>query len=171
MKIQWLISYYYSIRWMKSGQIPLSTAIYPPKWYIPNGRNRPCLDRNSVINSLEIPFLIPNDTIHNECRGPENCEQSPKSCRFLQGYYKQLKAINFKDFQSRTEEFIIKAHLALDLEVPNTVDAILMVHETPEKACSERWPLKVWFQENGVYLEEFDWRIAKERKENINGNK
>ena len=170
MKIHWLISYYYSIRWMKSNQIPLSTAIYPPKWYALNGRNRPYLDRNGVINSLEIPLLIPNNTIHNECRGPENCEQSPKSCRFLQGYYEQLKAIDFKNLQSRTEGFIIKAHSALGLEAPDTVDAILMVHETPEKACSERWPLKNWFHENGTYLEEFNWRTAKKRKENTNGD-
>ena len=171
MKIQWFISYYYSIRWMKSNQIPLSTAIYPPKWYIPNGRNHPYLDANDVINSLEIPLLIPNDTIHNECRGSENCEQSPKSCRFLQGYYKQLKAIDFKNFQSRTEEFITKAYSTLRLKAPDTIEAILMVHETPEKACSERWPLIDWFYENGIYLKEFNWRAAKERKENINGNK
>ena len=37
------------------------------------------------------------------------------------------------------------------------IDFAIVVFEKYDKPCSERWPLKQWFKEHGVELEE--WKL------------
>lgn len=87
-------SYFYHIRYFKPYMIPLSTAVYDPKWYHNNrDQGYRFLDKNGVINGLKITPLIPGSTCEDLCRGSLMCniEEGPTVCAFMRNYKEQLK--------------------------------------------------------------------------------
>ena len=138
------IGYFAQIKKMKHYMIPISTAIWPPKWF--TGKNS-----NGVYLGLSHPNLVPGPRCHNLCCGPKTCGQQAENCAFLQGYYKQLQETNF-DCLIEDLETIAKA-VKKDSGFPEEPIIVLMVYETPDNPCSERVVLRKWFEDHGYQLE------------------
>ena len=136
-------SYFYQIRFFKPHMIPLSTAIWDPKWFHDgHDQSYTFIDKNGVINGLRCEALHPGPTCEHLCRGTANCGAVPSSCQFLQNYRAQLAAVDSADYLRRIHNLCIKVQKQLGfLEDPVPV---LIVHEAPSNVCSERAPLQEW---------------------------
>lgn len=149
------ISYFYQIRFFTPNYIPLSTAVYDPKWYHSNcGQDYVYKDKNGVVNGLRINPLHPEP--HNdECVG---CDKKigPENCSFIRLYKEQLGRINFGEFMVKLNQYMDKIN-TLYLQYPSatTLIPVFIVHEAPNNPCSERWPLFEWFNEHGIKCEEW----------------
>lgn len=75
-------------------------------------------------------------------------------CKFLRAYREQIYSLNFNQmvFKLETLEGVIRRNFSLRGE---EITFVLMVHEKPDNACSEREVLKEWFASNGFELEEW----------------
>lgn len=138
-------SYFYQVRFMKPNMIPLSTAVYGPKWY---KQGHPWKDKNGVWNGLEAKMFAPGPSCEGLCRGPETCStRSPQSCDFLKAYRNQLDLLDYKNIIARCERignFIQKRE-----NFPEAPIIIFLVHEAPQNPCSERRVIQEWFAANG----------------------
>lgn len=147
-----LITYFYNIRFLKPNQIPVSTAVWDPKWYHDfKDKDYIFKDKNGVYNGIRyIPF-VPNDSCNGLCRGPETCDKTPDVCPFLQNYYKQIYSLDIDEVMNDFSE--IRYWLGLD--VADDYEIVLLVYEKPDNPCSERHTLIQWFKDNGIDIEEF----------------
>lgn len=161
MRPKILISYFYQIRFFKPNYIPISTAFFDPKYYHQGcGKNYQFTDKNGVINGIRAEVFMPGEECEGLCHGPQNCQYKDRTlrCEFLKTYKKQLEKLNFEDC---LERFTTLGNRVKDyLKFEEEPILVLIVYETPNNPCSERWPLIEWFRENGYELEEFN-------KENI----
>ena len=141
------ISYFYKVRFFSPNEIPISTAIFDPKWFHLNrDQSYTYRDKRGVINGLRAPIFAPGPRCEGLCHGPEGCKNSPENCDFLQMYHVQLKHLNFKDTVETLEKLA---------KLMGGDTAVLLVHEAPTNPCSEREVLKLWFKENNYELEEY----------------
>ena len=158
------ISYFYQIRNFTPNMLPLSTAMYPPKWYRQMGINDYWVDKNGVINGLDISEFIFPHKIFNEHLGDAKCcnecgfypisEDHYKWCPFMKVYYNHLKSQNLIDILNKYSNNIIRLFNHVFKKNIDTI--VLIVHEPPEKYCGERPVLKKYFSDYGIELEE--WR-------------
>lgn len=147
-----LISYFYKIRFFSRDMIPLSTAVWDPKWF--HGEDGLYIDKRGVINGCRFEHFMPGPTCNNLCRGSENCKQEPTTCSFLKEYRKQLDKLNFTAVMQLLQKFAVMMRSKMNLDHEPTL--VFMVYEPPYKLCSERVPLVAWFKEHGYDLAEFD---------------
>ncbi len=152
-------SYFYQIRFFKPYMIPLSTAVWDPKWYHEfKDQSHAFLDRNGVLNGLRFEDFAPGPTCQDLCRGPETClTKDPYTCAFLQAYKKQIENIS-KDLI----EFKIKniCDVVNDkLELYRYPMPVLILHETPQKLCSERMMLHEVLRSKGFEISELQYPI------------
>lgn len=151
MKIS--ISYFYSIRFMKPNQVPVSTAAWDPKWYH-HGKDKTFsfLDKNGVVNGSRMEELSPL-FLSKECQCCPCKERNPDGCKFLKGYADYLRTLNFSEVMKKLEEYgeYLMKHYQRDEEP----EIVLIVYEVPSNPCSERVELIKWFKENGVDLIEW----------------
>ena len=117
------------IRFFKPNQIPLSTAVWPPRWFTQNGSQY--YDKRRVLTGLT----------------------DPNTCKFLQQYYKQLCELDFNSIMKRFDK-LAKVYSERNF-LNDDVEFVLIFHETPKNPCSERWAVQKWFKENGYELEEY----------------
>ena len=145
--MKFYISYFYKIRFFPKNLIPISTAICDPKWYHNNNDNNYVFrDKRGVINGIRCLHLSPYLIESNSC---SNCDKSKSpNCEFIDEYYNYLKSLDFN--------FVLEAITKGVKALAPDGNACLMVYETPDNMCSERWALMKWFNENGVELEEWD---------------
>lgn len=155
------ISYFYQIRNFKKFMIPLSTAMYDPKWYHDfRDSSYVFLDKRKILNGSRCEDLKPGDTCSNLCNGKESCDtKNPNECQFLINYRKQLDKIDFLKFLVDLEEFGSTAQKIIGFEEEPIV--VLIVYETPTNSCSERNTIINWFKDNGITLKELDYPIDK----------
>lgn len=154
MKI--MTSYFYQIRFMKPNYIPLSTAIWDPKWFH-QGKNQSFQwkDKNGVWNGLRAEIFMPGKECEGLCRGPETCNAfSPKTCSFLQVYRQQLDKLDFDEVLKRFEN--ISNQIQQREQFKEEPICVLIVHETYSNPCSERWVIKDWFNAHGYDIKEFN---------------
>lgn len=147
-------SYFYQIRFFKPWMIPMSTAMYDPKWYHnKQGPNYVYFDKNRVLNGIRLLSFVPGHDCEDLCRGPEGCGSEPDSCEFLKRYRKQLDRIDFDAFIEWAERYckVYKKTFKLDHEP----DIILIFHETPDNPCSERVVMHQWFNDNNYPIREW----------------
>jgi len=131
-------SYFYQIRFFKPYMVPFSTAVWDPKWYHDfKGQNYNFVDKNGVLNGLRISTFRPNSQCDGLCRGPETCKfKDPNTCLFLQVYQGQISGYS----KESIEEYFtsvgetIKTAMKLDRDIL----PVLIVHEPPQRKCSER---------------------------------
>ena len=156
MNFKILTSYFYQIRFFKSNYIPLSTAVFDPKWFHKNlGNTYQYFDKNNVLNGLRAEPFVPNKDCVGLCRGPSVCiTEDPTTCEFLSTYYNQLKQLNFNSIMERFSRLAAQYKAAKSLS--NDIIFVLIFHETPNNPCSERWMVQKWFKENGYELKEFN---------------
>lgn len=149
-------SYFYQVRFMKPYMIPLSTAVWDPKWFHQNkGQDFVWKDKNNVYNGLRASVFAPGPLCENLCRGPETCDtHDPTKCLFLKTYRYQLDQLDFNDVIARCERMgnYIKS-LENFSEEPVI---ILLVHEAKTNPCSERSVIQEWFAAHGKEVTE--WR-------------
>ena len=133
-------SYFYQIRFFPPSLVPLSTAVWPPKYF---GTPYTChKDNRGVIIGLDIPPFKPGKSCENLCNG--NCAiKAPNNCKFLKTYYQQLLQLNYEEIM---EKFNNLAEKIKKKENLNDIDFALMVYETPTNLCSERAMIQRWFQ-------------------------
>lgn len=156
MKI--IISYFYQIRFFKPNMIPVSTAMWDPKWYHEFKEQKHIFkDKNGVYNGIRDNSLHPGNWFSDDCAGPERCAlygTKPENCYFLKRYRQQLDEINF---DKKIKSFELLAQKIQEKEkFKEEPIIVLIVHETPKSPCSERVVLQEWFKDNGYILEEFD---------------
>lgn len=154
MKI--MTSYFYQIRFMKPNYIPLSTAVWDPKWFHQNkGQDFQFKDKNGVWNGLRAEIFMPGEECEGLCRGREVCSAySPKTCAFLKAYRRQLNKLDFNEVLNRFQklgEQIQKVEGFSEEPI-----YVLIVHEAYNNPCSERWVIQDWFKDNGYDIKEFN---------------
>ena len=153
--MDWYISYFYQVRFMDETMVPVSTAIWDPKWYH-DGKDNSYVyrDKNKVINGLRCVQLNPSKVYDciTDCpsEGAKYCKNlvPGKWCNFLKKYYDYLNTLDFNGLCTMMESHCKKIY-------SGSKNICLMVHEKPDNPCSERVPLIKWFSENGIELQEF----------------
>lgn len=148
MMQQVYISYFYQIRFFTPAYLPISTAVWDPKWYHENqGHKYKFRDKNGVLNGVRSQFLPPNSSCNGLCRGRETCPtQNPVLCQFIQAYKAQLKTIDLDSMLNNIEIYLKRV---------NALYPVFIVHEAPYNPCSERVPLMQWFRDNGISCQEW----------------
>lgn len=153
------VSYFARIRKFAPNEIPVSTAMWDPKWFHPNRQPKGVyLDKRNVINGLRVDPFVPG---YGGCDGPRECGWEPEKCTFMDKYRHQLSALNWGDIQSRFEDLERRLkeryeHLAQYPELT----FVFIVYEKPDNECSERVAIREWFENMGYSLPE--WSEEKE---------
>lgn len=149
------ISYFYQIRFFRRNMIPLSTAVWDPKWFHQfQSQDHTFKDQNGVYNGLRIEQFMPGKSCDNLCRGPEYCNPpDPKSCLFLRNYRAQLDQLNFDGVMKGFND--LGNYLKQLDGFSGDPIIVLIVHEAPQNPCSERVVIKQWFQDHGYPLLEW----------------
>ena len=146
------ISYFYQVRFFSRNMVPVSTAMFDPKWFSHNGQIYK--DKNGVYNGINCEDLHPELGLSEEDMCP--CDQHKKrssECTFLIEYKKHLDTINFRDFLNWCEALGNYVQKKEQFEEEPVI--VLLVYETPNNPCSERGPLIAWCAEHGVDLKEW----------------
>ena len=152
-------SYFYQVRFFKKNMLPLSTAVYDPKWFHNFcSQSFVFLDKNGIINGLRLRDLAPGPSCVGKCAGRLMCGSSPDKCDFYANYKNQLRNICFTDFMYKLERASNTYKNKMGLEEDPIV--VLLVHEAPNNECSERKAIQDWFKENGVAVSELKYPIA-----------
>lgn len=140
------LSYFYHVRFMPENMIPISTAVWDPKWFHDfKGQLHTFTDSRGIINGLREPQLVPGPLCKDDCRGPETCEsKDPDVCPFLRHYRQQLDGIDFDSFMEQYKMF-----------QENGYDICFLFHETFDNPCSERVVVEDWFKEHNVEVKYF----------------
>lgn len=158
MKIK--ISYFYMIRFFKPYQIPISTAIWDPKWYHDfKKENYTFKDKNGVWNGFYYLPLAPGESCEGLCNGVDKCNsgKDPNNCKFLREYKKQLDNIDFDKMILFFKNLCNKIERTENLKEKYDCEPeiILIVYETPNNPCSERASIINLFKQHGIDVEEF----------------
>lgn len=137
--------------------IPLSTAVFDPKWYHQNkGKTWHFIDKNGVINGLRAEPFMPGDDLNGLCRGPETCNtKNSSTCDFLYFYRKQLDKLDYNEIMQRFER--IGNFLKEELNFKEEPILVLIVHEAYTNPCSERWVIHDWFKSHNYPIKEFNF--------------
>ena len=143
------ITYFYMLRFLKPNQIPISTALWDPKWYNRNGKVY--VNDKGVIFGLKCPPLSPQECTPGCC--PCN-NKIPGKCKFIQEYMESLRKLNFLEIRQGLEN--IAREVQGFMGFTEDPEIVLVVYETPNNPCSERGSLIQWFLENNVNLEEYE---------------
>lgn len=133
------ISYWAQVRNFPTNLVGLNTTVWPPKWR-PLGK-----DKRGIIVA-DCPPLKPGASCNGLCNG-KCMPKHPQDCEFLKAYYKQLQAIDIKDFMNSLERMKNKIQ---EGEKLNNIQFALLVFETPTNSCSERVMLRRWLEDNGI---------------------
>lgn len=151
------ISYFYQIRNFNKYIIPLSTAMFDPKWYHSDGSVYNLFwDKNGVINGLRCyQFIFDKDKYAGWCS--DTCEwRGKETCPYLNAYRKMLNMIEWSDLMNFfTSAITYVANHNKDTDNIDKYDICLIVYETPSSECSERKELVKWFKEHDVDLVEW----------------
>ena len=88
-------SYFYQIRFFKPHQIPISTAVWDPKWFHEfKDQDHIFVDKNGVVNGIRLEYLNPKRCNAGGCP----CKiKDPSTCWFIKSYKKGLERWNFND--------------------------------------------------------------------------
>ena len=145
------ISYFYHIRQFPKNLLPVSTAIWDPKWYHENlGNWHTFTDKRGILNGLRVEELAPKDIPEEEiCT--KGCTKDYKTCGFLKCYRERINSIDFDALMQKLQKM---ADSAKTPDNPD-IDICLMVYETPTNPCSERVPIIELFASHGITVEEF----------------
>ena len=96
-----LISYFYQVRNLSKNMVPISTALYDPKWFHDNkGPNNLYIDKRGIVNGARASFLSP-DPNNNACT---NCKNKKKNCIFKRKYEEQLSKLDFNEVKRTLEK-------------------------------------------------------------------
>lgn len=147
------VTNFYNLRTLTPAQLPLSTAMWDPKWFHNfQGPDHVFKDKRDVWNGLRAEAFVPGLTCDGLCHGSP-CPEEPNTCRFLQAYRKQLDLINIDNLLNEWYQMteLIKTHEGITEEM----EIVLLVYEKIDNPCSERWPIIDYFRSNGAEIRSF----------------
>lgn len=148
-------SYFYKIRFFTPNMIPISTAMWSPKWFNQcRGQNYLWVDKNNVINGIKAEPFVPYLDLPEEESCQKNCKFNPDSCKFLSAYSEMLDEIPIEDTLAWLEKVSTYARGRTDFSGEPIY--VFIVHETPTNPCSERGPIQEYFHKNGIECTEWD---------------
>lgn len=150
-------SYFYQVRFFTPNMIPISTAIWDPKWYHNfRGQDYVYTDKRGVINGLRVSTLSPKQC-GDYC---VECQRTgdPNTCEFIKEYRDYLDTIDFGSFMVNLEKSLnILEHR---YEIPDEIIPVFLVHEAPDTHCSERETIQEWFRKHGLECKEWSrWEM------------
>lgn len=147
-------SYFYQIRNFPPNLIPLSTAMFDPKYYHNFcGKDHQFFDKRGVYNGARAEPFVPGEECQNLCRGLDNCtSKDPSTCAFLSTYRKQLDRLDFQLIMKRFETLAFEFQAFCGI---GDVNFALIVYEKPTALCSERTVIQQWFKDHGYEIEEW----------------
>jgi len=153
------ISYFYQIRNFKRNMIPVSTAVWDPKWYHNFQDSQfTFLDKRGIVNGLRCEELHGDETCQGLCFGKENCEcKDPSKCEFLKAYRQQLEKMNLNAFLERANKSAKRIQEQLKFSEEPII--VLIVYETPTNPCSERQVLIDYFNSHNIECKELEYPI------------
>lgn len=160
--IKFYISYFYQIRNMTPNMLPVSTAMYDPKWFHEGkGTGYRYFDKNHVINGVRLGELCMeqyrvDNLVKRGLMCDQLCPRDAQTCPFMQEYAKCIREKNpdFQKFITFCDGYLQFLNQRLNL----CLDTIIfIVHEAPSRGCGERPELQRWFAENGMELKEFNY--------------
>lgn len=148
-------SYFYQIRNFKPNMIPMSTAMYDPKWFHDfKGTDYIFQDKRNILNGLRLLPIIVQEACPHICP----CEEKNlNSCHFISTYEQELNKIDFNKMIADMENFCnlyVKEN-----NIKEEPIAVLMVYETPDNKCSERNSLIKLFNQHGIECRELEYPI------------
>lgn len=148
-------SYFYQIRFMDKSIVPVSTAIWDPKWFHQfKGQDYIFKDKNGVYNGIRAEMFAPGPVCADQCRGRDCCNTGdPAQCKFLQNYRLQLNQLDINEILSRCNSICERVR-ALE-GVQGEMSICFIVHEAPSNPCSERRVIQEWFKFNGIEVKEW----------------
>ena len=140
------ISYFYNIRFFPTNLVPVSTAVYDPKWYHNFKSNSTIfIDKRGIVNGIRLYELSPYKIENPECF---NCKSNKDTsiCSFIKRYHDYIFSLDFNKIYNYLQSVSNKF---------SNADICLMVYEKPDNKCSERATLVEWFAYNNIELKEF----------------
>lgn len=147
-------SYFYQIRNFPTSLLPVSTAIYDPKWYKLSPYGLPVPDKRGVYIGYNYRALHLPKTWYSElekegyqCEGKNCPDLNRLPCRFMRLYKDYLSVVNYESFLNKIQSWLTYTHCE---------DVCLMVHEPSTCLCAERPVLQEWIRNHGYQIEE--WR-------------
>lgn len=152
-------SYFYQIRFFKPNQIPVSTADWDPKWFHDfKGQYHVWKDKNGVWNGIRLEDLNPShccSILPPQCVGCAKGSRHPDTCSFLRDYrdglHNKLNFSNLLECLKKMADYFQQLEGFID-----EPEIMLIVHEDPTNACSERVPLQELFREHGIEINEWE---------------
>lgn len=152
MKVR--LSYFYQIRNFKPNMIPMSTAMSDPKWYHDfKGENHIFTDKRGILNGLRLRPVI----VQNRIGGCPCESRDAEHCPIAAAYQFELEMIDFDKMLRGMEQFCNE--YCKKNNIKEEPIAVLMVYETPDNPCSERYPLLDYFNRHGIECKELDYPI------------
>lgn len=135
-------SYFYQIRNFKPWMIPVSTAISDPVWYRPPRGKEYYIDKRGIVCGLRYePLIVQREAQH--CMCPCENKIGAPICSSMQEYEQLLFSLVDKERTLKAFNYCAEKFRRLfDNEEPIIV---LMVYETPDNKCSERYALQKFF--------------------------
>lgn len=155
-------SYFYQVRFFEPYMVPVSTAVWDPKWYHDfKGQDYVYIDKRGVVNGLRAEPFMPGPQCDGLCHGPETCteQKMPWNCKFLELYQAQLFALKKDEIIARMKDLGQRVKKFAGFEEEPVL--VFLFHETPSNPCSERGPFQKWARYVGLEVEEFDSKNLK----------
>ena len=157
-------SYFYQIRNFPRNLIPLSTAVWDPKWYHDyRNASHVYIDKRGIFVGFRAEMFVPDDSCNGLCLGPDRpdicCQNGGKyGCSFLNTYRAQLDELDFNEVLSEMQDFTEKISTLLKSGAREH-NVALIFHEAPDNPCSERRLVQDWFKDHDYPIEEFNHEI------------
>lgn len=154
------LSYFAQLRNFKPHMIPISTAIYDPKWFHDNKNpSHKFIDKRGVLNGIRCRELAPGKSCSGLCSGKANCSEQPEYCAFLHKYYEQLQNIDKDRFIIYCNKVASVASDYLNIPVDD-ITLVFMVYEKYDNPCSERNCLLDFLKSCGYDAKELTYPIT-----------
>lgn len=149
------VSYFARIRKFAPNEIPVSTAMWDPKWFHPTRKPKGVyLDKRNVINGLRVDPFVPG---YGGCDGPRECGWEPEKCTFMDKYRSQLSRLNYGDIIARFADLELRLREKFEhLKDYPELTFVFIVYEKPDNECSERVAIREWFESMGFALPEWE---------------
>ena len=152
-------SYFSQIRNFTKNMIPVSTAIWDPKWFHTGNNIGEYKDSRGVWNGIRMPILSPISIDVGECVRKNNCD--PQNCNFLKQYQEYLNSLDFNKIYTSLEKLAERVKKIENFDELPVI--VLIVYESPNNPCSEREALQKFFTSHGIICTELEYPINKER--------
>lgn len=157
--VQLYTSYFYQIRHFKKNMIPVSTAMWDPKWYHDwMGHDYVFKDKRGIYNGIRAECFHFADEENHGCG--DQCSlalKDPSKCEFLRRLRQQYNQLDFSEIIQRCER--LAQHIK-EIDNLSYLPALVFIfYETPQNHCSEREVLQAWFKDNGYNLQELKYPI------------